>query len=48
MYDITMAQAASYLDRNSASPLYYQLKEYIKEFERKNGIINIEQSVSEK
>ena len=31
MYDITMAQAASYLDRNSASPLYYQLKEYIKE-----------------
>ena len=30
MYDITMDQPL-YLNRNSASPLYYQLKEYIKE-----------------
>lgn len=31
MSDFTLDMSAIYLNRNSASPLYYQLKEYIKE-----------------
>jgi len=39
---------AEYEGRSGNGQVIYVLKEYIKEFERKNGVINVEQSVSDK